>query len=139
MIRRYCAGTSGFLAPEALRNEDAGTAVDVWSAGVLLYLMLTGKMPFHNLQSKELARRDCLKGIDFSHRNLTEQAKDLVLRMLDFNPGTRIGAPEIQDRPWIIETLAAATPCKKQHQLSHLQDLLVIMQSLEDEQKAVQH
>ena len=50
-------GTPGYVAPEVLKNEKYGPAVDMWSVGVILYILLCGFPPFYHEQTKQLYRQ----------------------------------------------------------------------------------
>lgn len=103
-VMRYCCGTPGYIAPEVLRCEAARPANDIWSLGVVLFLMLTGDWPFDlDKLDEEIATIDCSGDIEFWNKNLPKDAMHLVLRMLDFNPETRICATEILEHPWLTQ------------------------------------
>ena len=100
----HCCGTRGYIAPEVLRREAARPANDIWSAGVVLFLMLTGDWPFDlDKPDEEIATTDCSKDIEFWNKNLPNDAMHLVLRMLEFDPETRICATEILEHPWLTQ------------------------------------
>jgi serine/threonine protein kinase len=81
------------MAPEVQRQEAYGTAVDIWSAGVVLCKMLTREMPFDSYDDLQVVRN-----LDFSlphWKHVPDEARHLVSRMLEYDPQKRITAPQI--------------------------------------------
>ncbi|CAN6203081.1 unnamed protein product [Urochloa humidicola] len=96
-------GSPYYVAPEVLM-KDYGCKVDVWSAGVMIYILLSGVPPFWD-ESEQGIFDQVLKGeLDFSSDpwpSISESAKDLVRKMLNRNPRKRLTAHEAQCHPWV--------------------------------------
>eukprot|EP00929_Paragymnodinium_shiwhaense_P008234 TRINITY_DN112174_c0_g1_i1.p2 TRINITY_DN112174_c0_g1~~TRINITY_DN112174_c0_g1_i1.p2 ORF type:complete len:145 (+),score=9.06 TRINITY_DN112174_c0_g1_i1:2-436(+) len=90
-------GTMGYIAPEILSKKNYGTAVDMWSLGVLLFTMLGGYKPF-------LPYNKCLtKDVNFPDsvwKSVSPEAVDLCKRMLERNPSKRITASQARAHAW---------------------------------------
>ncbi|CAI7830504.1 unnamed protein product, partial [Closterium sp. NIES-53] len=96
-------GTPEYMAPEVLR-QSYGPEADIWSAGVVLYVVLSGAPPFWGSKSKSVVERILKKEVAFrgaKWEGVSEEAKDLVARMLVKDSTKRIGALEILEHPWI--------------------------------------
>jgi serine/threonine protein kinase len=94
-------GTPAYIAPEILRDQGyEGFGVDVWSAGVALFAMLYGTVPFKANNMHELHRM-ILKGRYNLKEDISDQARDLLKRMLECDPRKRITIPEIYDHDWM--------------------------------------
>ncbi|GBG32144.1 Protein kinase, putative [Hondaea fermentalgiana] len=100
-------GSPGYIAPEVLLNKDYGPACDVWSMGIILYILLVGGPPFHGRDDRELFRA-IRKGKFRYPRNsgISALAKDLVAKMLVVNPKNRISVAGVLNHPWLIQRAA---------------------------------
>ena len=101
-------GTPAFIAPEILNcieKEDIlydPFQTEIWSSGVVLYSMLTGIFPFRGVNEKELNNN--IKSANFPQLNnniISEDAIDLINKMLEINPDKRIKINEILKHPWL--------------------------------------
>ncbi|KAM3238674.1 hypothetical protein P3L10_013707 [Capsicum annuum] len=93
------------MAPEVLKR-DYGPEVDVWSAGVILYILLCGVPPFWETE-QGVAQAIIRSVVNFKRDPLpkvSDNAKDLVKRMLNPDPSKRLTAQEVLDHPWIQNT-----------------------------------
>ncbi|KAJ3427932.1 protein kinase [Anaeramoeba flamelloides] len=98
-LTSFC-GTSHYVAPEILsRKRYNGKCADVWSCGVILYLLLCGELPFNANRSKKLFEK-IKKGSFKLPKKLTKSEKDLLKRMLNIDPKRRITLPEIKQHHW---------------------------------------
>jgi len=99
--------TANFVAPEVLRKQGYDAACDVWSLGVLLFIMLSGKTPFANSGTdnpEEILQRIGEGMFDMCGGNwnsVSESAKDLVRSMLDVEPSNRPTAVQILNHAWM--------------------------------------
>ncbi|KAI5658094.1 hypothetical protein M9H77_26887 [Catharanthus roseus] len=96
-------GSPYYMAPEVLRRN-YGPEVDVWSAGVILYILLCGVPPFWAETEEGIAHAIVRGELDFRREpwpNVSEDAKDLVRGMLEQNPYSRLTVEEVLDHPWI--------------------------------------
>ncbi|XP_052187380.1 calcium-dependent protein kinase 7-like isoform X2 [Diospyros lotus] len=96
-------GSPYYMAPEVLKR-DYGPQIDVWSAGVILYILLCGSPPFWADTEQGLAQAIICSVIDFQRDpwpKVSDNAKDLVKRMLDPDPKTRLTAQEVLEHPWL--------------------------------------
>ena len=95
-------GTPYYVAPEVLRgNYDF--ACDVWSLGVILYIMLCGYPPFEGDNNKEIFKRVLQQKLEFDPEDWTQisdEAKDLITKMLVKDPTKRISIMEAYNHPW---------------------------------------
>eukprot|EP00826_Nyctotherus_ovalis_P026843 TRINITY_DN2093_c0_g1_i1.p1 TRINITY_DN2093_c0_g1~~TRINITY_DN2093_c0_g1_i1.p1 ORF type:complete len:720 (-),score=227.83 TRINITY_DN2093_c0_g1_i1:141-2300(-) len=97
-------GTPAYIAPEIVKGEGyQDFAADIWSAGVVLYSILYGTLPFKANNINDLNRL-ILRGKYKVKEDLSDNAKDLVKRMLKRNPGKRITIPEILGHKWMSST-----------------------------------
>jgi len=99
-------GTPGYVAPEILRRKKYHREVDIWSLGVITYILLCGFPPFHDDGNnlKNLYKQIRAGKYSFPEKfwgNISKDAKDLIRRMLTTKPKNRITAAEILDDPWI--------------------------------------
>ncbi|MED6168166.1 Calcium-dependent protein kinase 12 [Stylosanthes scabra] len=98
-------GSPYYVAPEVLRKL-YGPESDVWSAGVILYILLSGVPPFWAETEPGIFRQILLGRIDFQSEpwpSISDSAKDLIRKMLDQNPKTRLTAHEVLRHPWIVD------------------------------------
>ena len=94
-------GTPAYIAPEILKERGyEGTMADVWSSGVLLYTMLYGNFPF-NADTVEELEKIVLAGKYNLPDEISEDAKDLLSRILNPDPTLRITINEILVHPWM--------------------------------------
>ncbi|CAO2038628.1 unnamed protein product [Urochloa humidicola] len=96
-------GSAYYMAPEVLKRN-YGPEVDVWSAGVILYILLCGVPPFWGDNDEKIAQAILRGGIDFNREpwpRVSGNAKDLIRRMLDPDPTTRLTARQVLDHPWL--------------------------------------
>ena len=106
LVRGRC-GTPGFVAPEILLtgvNGGYGNKVDIFSAGVTLYVMLSGYEPFYGESDTELIDANREAKVDFPHadwHSVSVEGRDLIERMIVVDPAQRIGAREALRHPWI--------------------------------------
>ena len=95
-----------FSAPEVLTHNSFDPSSDSWSCGVILFLLLTGKLPFYGRSESELKSR-VIQG-DYSLKSpewakISEAAKDLVKNLMCSNTQNRISIKDALNHPWIAQ------------------------------------
>jgi calcium/calmodulin-dependent protein kinase I len=97
-------GTPGYVAPEILQARPYGKEVDIWSIGVITYILLCGYPPFHDDNQGVLFRKIKTGRFEFDSPywdNVSTEAKDLISKMLVLNPADRWTATQLLDHTWI--------------------------------------
>ena len=98
-------GSPNYAAPELINGKYYnGCSIDIWSCGVILYTLLTGTLPFNEKQTVKLYKkiRECKYPMP---ENISEEAKDLIYRMLQKDPLNRISISEIKQNKWFSNNL----------------------------------
>ncbi len=97
-------GTPGYVAPEILFHKPYGKAVDMWSIGVIIYIILGGYPPFSDPNQKKLFEQ-IKKGIYEFHpdywNHISPDAKDLIRNLLVVNPQKRFTALHALNHKWL--------------------------------------
>ncbi|XP_074331802.1 calcium-dependent protein kinase 17-like [Apium graveolens] len=102
---RDIVGSAYYIAPEVLKRK-YGPEVDIWSIGVMLYILLCGVPPFWAESEHEIFNEILRGHVDFASDpwpTISPQAKDLVKRMLTIDPMKRLTAGQVLAHPWIME------------------------------------
>ena len=115
-------GTPGYMAPEVIANKQVTPAADVWSVGVIAYILLAGYPPFFpekdlasednenesdagDEEDESLLLRSVAKGqFEFhphSWRHVSDEAKDFIKRLMTVDPNERLTCDEALDHPWL--------------------------------------
>ncbi|KAF7225733.1 serine/threonine kinase 17a like [Nothobranchius furzeri] len=101
---REILGTPEYVAPEILNYEPISTATDMWSIGVLIYVMLTGESPFLGDDKQETFLNISQVNVDYSQETFEEVsslAVDFIKSLLVKNPRKRATAEECLNHPWL--------------------------------------
>ncbi|KAL3625035.1 Calcium-dependent protein kinase 13 [Castilleja foliolosa] len=99
-----------YMAPEVLKRN-YGPEVDIWSAGVILYILLCGVPPLWAETEQGVALAILRGVIDFKREpwpQVSESAKSLVRQMLEPDPKRRLTAQQVLDHPWIQNSKKAS-------------------------------
>jgi serine/threonine protein kinase len=97
-------GTPGYVAPEILASKPYGKEVDIWSIGVITYILLCGYPPFHHDNQGVLFRLIKAGRFEFDSPywdDVSAEAKDLISKMLVLKPAERWTARQLLEHPWI--------------------------------------
>lgn len=103
-------GTPFYIAPEILANTGYGESCDIWSCGVILYIILSGYPPFFGNTESRIFDKIRTGNFDFKRaewNNVSESAKDLIRNMLIVDSESRFTIEQVLSHPWIstYETL----------------------------------
>ncbi|GAA0169750.1 non-receptor serine/threonine protein kinase [Lithospermum erythrorhizon] len=103
-------GSPNYVAPEILSNRGYnGATSDLWSCGVILYVILSGYLPFDDRNLAVLYQK-ILKGEVQIPKWLTPGAHNLIKRILDPNPRTRITIAELKEHVWFKQDYSPLYP-----------------------------
>ena len=113
------AGTPYYVAPQVLAGK-YDHSCDVWSAGVIMYIILCGYPPFYGDTDAEVLRKVREGVFTFNPsdwRNISDDAKDLIRKMLQFNPNDRFTAEQALNHIWVKKTAPKAidAPLESSH------------------------
>jgi 5'-AMP-activated protein kinase catalytic alpha subunit len=98
-------GTPNYIAPEVLSGRAYNPmAADVWSAGVVLFVMLAGYLPFDEPELETLYRKIKRGSFKFP-RHIRPLARDLLLGILTINPANRLTIGQIRAHSWMLKPL----------------------------------
>ncbi|TDL22436.1 Pkinase-domain-containing protein [Rickenella mellea] len=98
------AGSFGYVAPEVLNKTGHGKGVDIWSTGIITYVLLCGYSPFRSENPTDLIRETTDAKITFHEqywKNVSSAAKDFISHLLKANPADRPSAEEALRHPWL--------------------------------------
>ncbi|XP_058962150.2 calcium/calmodulin-dependent protein kinase type II subunit alpha [Pocillopora verrucosa] len=106
VIKCTAEGTPLYLAPETILADPIGPAVDIWACGVILFLLLVGYPPFWHSDDRKLMLlivEGCYSLPARYWDRVSDDAKDLVKRMLVVYPHKRVTAFKALNHPWISD------------------------------------
>jgi len=101
---RRMKGTIGYMSPELLLINHTSRAADVFAAGVVVYILLSGMPPFQGSNDRDTINKTIVGECNMNHEvweSISDEAKDLVKRMLHPNPFQRITTAQILKHPWL--------------------------------------
>ncbi|CAH1792149.1 unnamed protein product [Owenia fusiformis] len=101
LSRTYC-GSAAYAAPEILQGTPyQGPPYDVWSIGVILYIMVCGSMPYDDSNIKKMIKDQTERKVGFSRsKKISQDCKDLIHQMLECDVVKRITIPEMARCRW---------------------------------------
>lgn len=133
LVNECIRGTFGYMSPEIILMGYSSAASDVFAAGVVLYILLSGYPPFYSRSNRQVLQSTVrgefrLEGCEWD--DISADAKDLIRRMLVVNPNKRISTQEILAHPWIqqidadeakiLEAMSTETNDALQHYMAAL-------------------
>ncbi|OQS05394.1 hypothetical protein THRCLA_02460 [Thraustotheca clavata] len=98
-------GSPEYVAPEIINQATYGKSVDIWSIGVITYVLLAGYTPFHDPNQSVLFDNICNARFYFYEpdwNEVSQEAKDFVTRALDLDSSKRPTASQLLKDPWIV-------------------------------------
>jgi calcium/calmodulin-dependent protein kinase I len=101
-------GTPGYVAPEILFQKPYGKSCDYWSIGIVVYILLCGFPPFYDENNHKLFEKIKSAKFDFPSPYwdaISEDAKDLIKKLLVAEPEKRLTGDEILQHGWFINKL----------------------------------
>ncbi|KAJ2591763.1 MAPK-activated protein kinase Srk1 [Coemansia sp. RSA 1722] len=101
-------GTTGYAAPEVVRDELYTKSVDMWGIGCMLYAMVCGFPPFYDEDVKVLTRKVALGQYEFLSPwwdDVNPQIKDLITHLLELDPARRYTIQDFMRHPWVVDGL----------------------------------
>lgn len=99
LLHTLC-GTPAYVAPEILGKKGYdGARVDIWSCGIVLFVLTAGYLPFNDQNLMNMYRK-IYKGEFRCPKWMSPELKRFISRLLDTNPATRITVDEIKQDPW---------------------------------------
>ena len=106
VIKCDVQGTPLYLAPETILADPIGPAIDIWACGVILFLLLVGYPPFWQNDDRKLMLlivEGCYNMTARYWDPVSDDATDLVKRMLVVHPHKRVTAFKALNHPWITD------------------------------------
>ncbi|KAK9711898.1 hypothetical protein K7432_007490 [Basidiobolus ranarum] len=104
VLRTVC-GSRGYTAPEILWKRGYGKPVDMWSIGIITYILLCGYLPFQRWEGHpeylNALRRAKYRFDEKYWCNISDDAKDFIKQLLDPNPDTRLTAAQALHHRWL--------------------------------------
>jgi serine/threonine protein kinase len=100
-LKTMC-GTPGYVAPEILRKEKYGTKCDMWSMGVIVFILLGGYPPFFDSTPRKIFQLTLAGKFTFDPEywvDISQSCKDMICALLDSDPARRASAEEILSHP----------------------------------------
>lgn len=102
-MKSLCSGSPFYIAPEIFKGK-VSLPCDMWSIGVVMYLCLSGKLPFPGETTEEIFKNVMYKEInlhaDPDLQNISDESKDLMSLMLERDPTKRITPVDALAHPW---------------------------------------
>ncbi|XP_068174455.1 serine/threonine-protein kinase 33 isoform X2 [Antennarius striatus] len=122
-IMTEACGTLIYMAPEMLSGRGYSQWCDVWSVGVIMYMLLCGETPFVSKTRTNLLKEIRNKEFQFAQNiwnTVSDAAKNLLTCLLKVDPAYRISAHQLLENPWITgDTNVSATPCNVLELMRH--------------------
>jgi len=103
-------GSPGYVAPEILTAESYDKSVDLWSVGVIIYILLSGYPPFYADSAPALFKKIMDVKYDFDDSvwdDISEPAKDIIRNLLVKDPNKRFTAKQCLNHPWVKGSAAS--------------------------------
>ncbi|CAI7735293.1 unnamed protein product [Closterium sp. NIES-54] len=113
---RGLAGSSLYMAPEVVCGREYDSAADMWSVGVVLYVMLAGYVPFYGPDLPHVFLAICRGHPDLTGEpweGVSDEAKQLVRTLLSADPAARPSACDLLSHPWLTAHAPAAAAAAK--------------------------
>jgi len=104
---KTACGTPGYVAPEILNATGYGSAVDMWSSGVIMYILLCGYPPFYSDNDAQLFESILSANYHFHSPywdNISKEAKDVIRALLVPDPSDRLTATQTKEMEWFKST-----------------------------------
>ena len=114
-------GQPEYVAPEIVNGEGATFASDMWSCGIITYLLLSGVSPFRGQNDRETLQRIQMGDIDFDFelwQNISREAKHFVANLLVYKPEERMSVRQARAHPWLQILKQPGIEISEQYQIS---------------------
>lgn len=99
-------GTLSYVAPEVLLQKSYDRSVDLWSLGVIIYLLLSGTLPFDDDDDREIARQTIHDDPDFTYKvwkKVDPTVIELIKSLLSKESKDRMKLESVLQHPWLLK------------------------------------
>ncbi|KAJ1282089.1 hypothetical protein BS78_03G023000 [Paspalum vaginatum] len=118
-------GTPAYVAPEIINKKGYdGAKADIWSCGVILFVLLAGYLPFHDANLVDMYRKISRGDVKYPQW-FSSDLRRFISRLLDPNPNTRITIEKLVENPWFKKGYKPATMLAQPHGSNSLKDVQV--------------
>jgi len=99
-----CFGSAYYIAPEVVDGQAYNEKCDLWSCGIILFIMLTGRPPYAGSNERQIlenVKKKPFNPVNYKFQGISPEAIDLIVKLLTFDIRDRISAMEAVNHPWI--------------------------------------